>query len=68
MDFEKLKELAKLERIKIYFAKDVSGGDWAAIRMGFGGLKEEEIENAVNLFSKIWFQSKIKSDLKKDFL
>ena len=68
MDFEKLKELAKLERIKIYFAKDVSGGDWDAIRMGFGGLKEEEIENAVNLFSKIWFQSKIKSDLKKDFL
>lgn len=62
MDFGKLKELAKKERIKIYFAKDVSGGDWDAIRMGFGGLKEEEIENAVNLFSKIWFQSKIKSD------
>lgn len=57
IDLEKLKELAKKERIKIYFAKDVCGGDWDAIRMGFGGFKEDEIEDAVTSFSIIWNKS-----------
>jgi GntR family transcriptional regulator/MocR family aminotransferase len=57
MDIEKLKSLAIKEKIKIYFAKDVSGGDWDAIRMGFGGFKENEIKDAINAFSKIWFQA-----------
>lgn len=57
MDIEKLKSLAIKEKIKIYFAKDVSGGEWDAIRMGFGGFKENEIKDAINAFSKIWFQA-----------
>lgn len=57
IDLEKLKKLAIEQRIKIYFAKDVSGGTWDAIRMGFGGFEENEIEKAVELFSKIWYQS-----------
>ncbi len=31
--------------------------DWQALMMGFGSLKEEEIEKAVSAFSKIWFES-----------
>ncbi len=59
MDIEKLKSLAIKEKIKLYFAKDVSGGDWDAIRMGFGGFKQNEIKDAINAFSKIWFASLI---------
>jgi len=57
IDLKKLKEFAKKERIKIYFAKNVCGGDWDAIRMGFGGFKEEDIEKAIELFAGIWHQS-----------
>lgn len=53
-DFEKLKTLAIQNKIKLHFAKDKVGGDWDAIMMGFGGLKEEEIEKAINAFSIIW--------------
>jgi GntR family transcriptional regulator / MocR family aminotransferase len=49
-DLEKLINLSESKKIKIYFTK----GDWKAIRMGFGGFKEEEIEKAVIAFSKIW--------------
>lgn len=56
-DFEKLKYLAHEKKLKIYFAKRNCGGDWDAIRMGFGGFKEGEIKNAVEAFSKIWHQS-----------
>ena len=59
MDIEKLKSLAIKEKIKLYFAKDVSGGDWDAIRMGFGGFRQNEIKDAINAFSKIWFASLI---------
>lgn len=58
IDFKRLKELAKEKRIKIYFAKNVSGGDWDAIRMGFGGFKEEEMKEAIEIFSLIWYASK----------
>lgn len=63
ININKLKELAIKEKIKIYFAKDVSGGDWDAIRMGFGGFKDNEIKKAVEIFSKIWHQSINESDL-----
>uniref|UniRef100_UPI004047B973 hypothetical protein n=1 Tax=Aliarcobacter sp. TaxID=2321116 RepID=UPI004047B973 len=49
-DFDKLEKLAKKEQIKIYFTK----GDWKVLRMGFGGFKEDEIENAVIAFSTLW--------------
>jgi GntR family transcriptional regulator / MocR family aminotransferase len=52
-DFDELEKLAKKEQIKIYFTK----GDWKRIRMGFGGFKEEEIEKAIEAFSKIWKKS-----------
>jgi GntR family transcriptional regulator/MocR family aminotransferase len=55
IDLEKLKELAIERKIKIYFVKKNCGGDWDAIRMGFGGFKEEEIPNAIELFSTIWY-------------
>ena len=53
-DFEKFKILAEEESIKIYLAKERSGGDFEAVRMGFGCLSEEDIIQGVHLFSKIW--------------
>ncbi len=55
-DWDKLKELAEQNSIKLYFAKDVSGGKWQAIRMGFGGFSEEELKTSIELFSKIWHE------------
>jgi len=51
-----LKQLSSKKRIKLYFDKEISGGDWEAIHMGFGGLEEHEIESAINIFSEIWKQ------------
>lgn len=56
-DWEKFKNLGEKNRIKLYFASDVSGGDWEAVRLGFGGFQEEDIENALKAFSKIWIES-----------
>ena len=56
-DFNKFKQLAISEKINIYFASNTSGGDWEAIRLGFGGFKEDEIENAIKAFSIIWEKS-----------
>ncbi len=60
-DMDKLKKLAIQNKIKLYFASDISNGEWEAIRMGFGGFKEDEIEIAVKAFSEIWHQSLISS-------
>ena len=53
-DLEKLKNLTKMAKIKIYFSKENSGGNWDAIRMGFGGLTLEEIPKAIDLFTDLW--------------
>ncbi len=53
-DWEKLKSLAQKHGIAIYLAKERSGGEFEAVRMGFGGFKLEEIEEAIEAFSKIW--------------
>ena len=53
-DIEKLKTLAESSKIKIYFAKNNSGGNWDAIRMGFGGLTFNKIPEAIDMFSNIW--------------
>jgi len=53
-DWEKLETLAKRQKLKLYYAKERSGDEWQALMMGFGGLKEEEIEKAINAFSIIW--------------
>jgi GntR family transcriptional regulator/MocR family aminotransferase len=55
-DWEKLEEVAINNRIKLHYAKERSGGEWQALMMGFGGFKEEEIEEAVSAFSKIWYE------------
>ena len=54
MDRERLRRRAEEAGIKLYFAKEVSGGEWDAVRMGFGGFEEEEIEPAVEAFARVW--------------
>lgn len=53
-DWKLLKELSHKNSIKLYFNREVNGGDWDAIHMGFGGLEESEIENGIIIFSDIW--------------
>ncbi len=53
-DWEKLKHVAETHRIRIYLSKDVSGGEFQAVRMGFGGFRLEEIEEAVKAFGLMW--------------
>jgi len=54
IDMEHLRAKAEEAGIKLYFARDYSGGEWDAIRMGFGGFKVEEIEEAVEAFARVW--------------
>jgi GntR family transcriptional regulator/MocR family aminotransferase len=53
IDLTLLRERAEEAGIKLYFAKEYSGGEWDALRMGFGGFEMEEIEPAVRAFSEI---------------
>jgi len=59
-DWDKLKKITKEKKMKLYFAKDKSGGDWEAIRMGFGGFTEKELPLAMKVFFKIWEQCIVK--------
>ena len=56
-DWEKLKALAEQKSIKLYFAKGVSWGSWDALRLGFGGFSEKELEEAIKILSNIWRDS-----------
>jgi len=56
-DYNKLKELALREKIKIYLTQDVSHSDFKAVRLGFGGFELEEIESAIIAFGKMWEES-----------
>jgi len=58
-DWDKLKSLAKEKRIKLYFAKERSGGNFEAIRMGFGGFTSEELDDSIKIFSTIWHNALI---------
>ena len=53
-DWEKLKRVAEEENIAIYLSKERSGGEFEAIRMGFGGFKIDEIDEAIAAFSRVW--------------
>ncbi len=53
-DWEKLKKLAKEQKIAIYLAKERSGGEFEAVRMGFGGFRVGEIDEAVKAFGEVW--------------
>ncbi len=55
-DWTRLKTLASKNRIAIYLAKERSGGEFEAVRMGFGGFRLEEIEEAVAGFAECWMQ------------
>jgi len=55
-DYEKLEHLALKNYMKIYFAKPRSGDNFQAVMMGFGGIKEDDLEKAIEAFSKIWFE------------
>ncbi len=54
MDLSLLETRAREAGIRLYFAKRVSGGEWEAIRMGFGGFDEAEIDPAVKAFAEVW--------------
>ena len=53
-DWEKFHLLLEEYSIKVYLAKERSGGEFEALRMGFGGFSEEELEEAIEVFSNIW--------------
>ena len=59
-DWEKFKTLAEQNSIKLYFSKGVSGGNWEALRLGFGGFDENVLTKALTLLSEIWYKSIIK--------
>ena len=59
-DWEKFKKSAQDTKIKLYFAKERCGGDFEAIRMGFGGFSEQEIHQAIDAFSIVWYGAIIK--------
>ena len=56
-NWEKLKVLAEENHIAIYLAKERSGGEFEAVRMGFGGFRLEEIDGAIEAFSKVWHKA-----------
>ena len=56
LDYKKLETLATKEKIKLHFAKPRCGDNWQALMMGFGGIKEENLENVIDIFSNIWFK------------
>jgi len=53
-DWDKFKTLAEEAKIKLYFAKERSDGDFEAIKMGFGGFSEDELVEAVEAFAEVW--------------
>ena len=55
-DWQKLQTLSEEKKIKIYLSKERSGGEFEAVRMGFGGFSEEEIDEGVRIFSEVWYQ------------
>lgn len=57
INLQKLKANALQEGVKIYLGSDYYGDAWEAIKMGFGGLQEEEIEDAIVLLKKIWLRT-----------
>jgi len=53
-DWERFFAEAKHKRIKLYMARERSGGKYEAIRMGFGGFSLSELEEAVAAFGEAW--------------
>ncbi|HHD79139.1 MAG TPA: PLP-dependent aminotransferase family protein, partial [Epsilonproteobacteria bacterium] len=53
-DWKRLQTLAEDAHIKIYLAKERSGGDFEALRMGFGGFRLNEIDGVVEAFARVF--------------
>jgi len=62
-DWQKFQDLAQKDKLKVYLAKERCGGEFQAVRMGFGGLSEEEIVKGVKAFSRVWSASFYRADL-----
>jgi GntR family transcriptional regulator/MocR family aminotransferase len=56
-DWEAFKTNAENNSIKLYFAKEKSGGNWQAIRLGFGGFSYEKLQQAMAVFERVWHES-----------
>jgi len=56
-NWEKFKTLSEQQSLKIYLTKERSGGNFDALRMGFGGFTHEQLAEAMEVFAKVWFQS-----------
>ncbi|ADV46110.1 PLP-dependent aminotransferase family protein [Nitratifractor salsuginis] len=54
IDLVKLREVAATKGLRLYLASDFYGKDWEALRMGFGGLSEEQIDAGVAELAKLW--------------
>lgn len=57
INLQTLRVNALQEGVKLYLGSDYYGDAWEAIKMGFGGLQEEEIEDAIVLLKKIWLRT-----------
>lgn len=57
IDLHKLRVNALNEGIKLYLGSDDYGEAWEALKMGFGGLQETEIEDAVKQLKNIWIKT-----------
>jgi GntR family transcriptional regulator/MocR family aminotransferase len=56
IDLKRLREAAAQKGMRLYLASDFYGEDWEALRMGFGGLSESQIDTAVAELAKLWRQ------------
>ncbi len=62
-DIQKLKQLAIQNNIKLYFASNITNNAWEGLRMGFGTLQINQIDDAIKAFSNIWFKSIVDKNL-----
>ncbi|WP_292657917.1 PLP-dependent aminotransferase family protein [Nitratifractor sp.] len=53
-DLKRLREEAVKRGIRLYLASDFYGEEWEALRMGFGGLSEEAIDEGVAETAALW--------------
>ena len=53
-DLKRLRRDAAAAGIRLYLASDFYGEEWEALRMGFGGLDEEAIDDGVVEVAALW--------------
>ncbi len=53
-NLKRLREEAAKWGIRLYLASDFYGKEWEALRMGFGGLSEESIDEGVAEVADLW--------------